>query len=504
VRTSAPSHPTSYPKGSGFWTTVFALVGVDLIGLGVVAGCLGMLAIGAGQAPQWIAFEQWIAFGFGLVAACFLPMAYAAAGLYQVVDRHPAEELRRLATITLLTGASATIVAAAWVPAYAVTMAFATGLAAVIVPAARVLGRILLARTDWWGVPVVVLGDGAHSETVIATLQRWPELGLRPVAPCEEPYPLQGPDDVAPVADLSSSADGLTSRDVFSSLGVLHPIEPEQAPLLARRYHIPYAVLAMPTLSEHERARLITHIGKFFRRLYVVSNGLNPAALWTARSASQGIMGISVKHVQLSTGARAIKRVFDVAASLLGLIAAIPLIATIAALIKLDSKGPVFFRQERMGINGRCFTVLKFRTMHVDAEAKLQSLLDDDPERRVQYEQYHKLDDDPRVTRMGKWLRRFSLDELPQLWNVLRGDMSLVGPRAYMPGELPKMNGLSRSVLQCPPGLTGLWQVSGRNNLDFSTRVDLDVHYMQNWTVWLDLYILLRTIPVVLTGEGAK
>jgi lipopolysaccharide/colanic/teichoic acid biosynthesis glycosyltransferase len=181
-----------------------------------------------------------------------------------------------------------------------------------------------------------------------------------------------------------------------------------------------------------------------------------------------------------------------------------PLIAAIAALIKLDAPGPVFFRQERMGLGGRCFEVLKFRTMHTDAEAKLQAILDADPERRAQYEQYHKLDDDPRVTRIGAWLRRFSLDELPQLWNVLWGDMSLVGPRAYMPGELPKMNGLSRPVLQCPPGLTGLWQVSGRNNLDFSTRVDLDVHYMQNWTVWLDIYIALRTLPVVLTGEGAK
>jgi Undecaprenyl-phosphate galactose phosphotransferase WbaP len=282
----------------------------------------------------------------------------------------------------------------------------------------------------------------------------------------------------------------------------LHAIRPEQAPLLARAYNVPYAIMAMPDLSYAERAQMIGHIGKFFRRLYVVPERAG-AALWTAQS-SQGLMGVAVKHVYWSRAARRIKRFADVCGAALGLLVTAPLIAAIAALIKLDAPGPVFFRQERMGLGGRCFEVLKFRTMHTDAEAKLQAILDADPERRAQYEQYHKLDDDPRVTRIGAWLRRFSLDELPQLWNVLWGDMSLVGPRAYMPGELPKMNGLSRPVLQCPPGLTGLWQVSGRNNLDFSTRVDLDVHYMQNWTVWLDIYIALRTLPVVLTGEGAK
>jgi lipopolysaccharide/colanic/teichoic acid biosynthesis glycosyltransferase len=188
----------------------------------------------------------------------------------------------------------------------------------------------------------------------------------------------------------------------------------------------------------------------------------------------------------------------------MGMVLLAPLFSAIAALISVDSPGPVFFKQRRMGLDGRCFTVFKFRTMYTDAEAKLQEILDGDPGLKAEYDRYHKLEDDPRVTRVGKWLRRLSLDELPQLWNVLRGDMSLVGPRAYMPSELPRMNGLSRTVLQCPPGLTGLWQVSGRNNLDFSTRVDLDVHYMQHWTLWLDIYILIRTIPVVVTGDGAK
>ncbi|MFB6230707.1 MAG: sugar transferase [Salinibacter sp.] len=130
-------------------------------------------------------------------------------------------------------------------------------------------------------------------------------------------------------------------------------------------------------------------------------------------------------------------------------------------------------------------------------------MLHADPHRRKRYEQYHKLDDDPRVTDVGQFLRRYSLDELPQLLNVIRGEMSLVGPRAYLPSELSEMDGLETVILQTPPGVTGLWQVSGRNQLTFGERTALDVHYVQNWSLWLDLYLLVRTIPTVLTGEGA-
>jgi lipopolysaccharide/colanic/teichoic acid biosynthesis glycosyltransferase len=156
-----------------------------------------------------------------------------------------------------------------------------------------------------------------------------------------------------------------------------------------------------------------------------------------------------------------------------------------------------------MGADGQIFTLLKFRSMYSDADERLEEVLASDPERREEYETYHKLEDDPRVTPVGDMLREYSLDELPQLINVVRGDMSLIGPRAYMPSELPKMKGLEKVILQTPPGVTGLWQVSGRNELSFDERVDLDVHYVQNWSMWLDLYLLVRTLPTVVTGEGA-
>jgi len=466
---------------------VLGLIVVDLVGISAASGGLGVLIPLAGQTPQWITYE------IGIATAFLLPLAYAIAGLYQAVGMHPAEELRRMATITLLVGAAASGGALLWAPYPALFFAIMAGFATIIVPAVRVLGRILLARTEWWGVPVLVLGTGEHGDDVIETLRRWPELGLRPLV-------------LSHAVEYAEGAGGAGKRERTeeSIESKPHPVSLEEAPLLAKRARVRYAIMAMPALSHAERARTIAHVGKFFRRIYVVPTESSGAALWTTRSSTQSLMGAAVKHVYWSRSARWIKRIADVFGATLGLILAAPLIAVISALIKYDAPGSVFFRQERMGLNGRCFDVLKFRTMHTDAEAKLQAILEADPEQRAQYERYHKLDEDPRVTRIGAWLRRYSLDELPQLWNVLRGDMSLVGPRAYMPSELPKMKGLSRPVLQCPPGLTGLWQVSGRNNLDFDTRVDLDVHYMQNWTVWLDVYIALRTLPVVLSGEGAK
>jgi lipopolysaccharide/colanic/teichoic acid biosynthesis glycosyltransferase len=226
-------------------------------------------------------------------------------------------------------------------------------------------------------------------------------------------------------------------------------------------------------------------------------------ALWTVLPAPEGLLGYSVG----GSGGRAyaiVKRAVDIIGATLALVVLAPMFAAIATLIRRDSAGPVFFRQLRMGAGGRCFHVFKFRTMHVDAERTLAQLLGGDPDREQEYRAFHKLVDDPRVTRVGSWLRRFSLDELPQLFNVLRGEMSLVGPRAYIPREIRDMEGLERVVLRVRPGLTGLWQVSGRNALSFTARVEVDVHYVQNASPWLDTYILARTIPVALMGEGAS
>jgi len=157
-----------------------------------------------------------------------------------------------------------------------------------------------------------------------------------------------------------------------------------------------------------------------------------------------------------------------------------------------------------MGRDGKLFSCLKFRTMVLDAEAVLQRMLEEDGRLREEYLRYHKLRHDPRITRVGRFLRKTSLDELPQVWNVLRGEMSLVGPRPYLPRESLDIGVIQSEILRVPPGITGLWQVNGRNQTSFSERVQLDAYYVRNWSVWLDLVLLARTARTVILGRGAR
>jgi exopolysaccharide biosynthesis polyprenyl glycosylphosphotransferase len=194
------------------------------------------------------------------------------------------------------------------------------------------------------------------------------------------------------------------------------------------------------------------------------------------------------------------KRLLDVALSLLTLGVGLPLVLLIAAAIKVTSGGSVLFRQTRCGLNGRRFTLYKFRTMVHDAEDRREALMHLNEMRGPTF----KLSHDPRVTRLGRLLRKFSLDELPQLWNVLRGDMSLVGPRPPIPEEVAQYKRWQRRRLSMKPGLTCLWQISGRNNLDFDRWMELDLQYIDSWSPMLDFKILLKTIPAVLSGRGAS
>jgi len=205
----------------------------------------------------------------------------------------------------------------------------------------------------------------------------------------------------------------------------------------------------------------------------------------------------------LGVGPRRIKRIFDlVFAALLALAAALPALLIALAII-LDSRGPVFFGHTRVGRGRRSFRLWKFRSMSDDAHARLAEYLAANPGRAREWARTHKLRADPRVTRVGRFLRKTSLDELPQLWNVLWGDMSLIGPRPIVSQEASKYGVGFALYSQVLPGLTGLWQVSGRNDMHYGRRVDLDCQYIRNWTVALDLKILLRTAGVVARGRGA-
>jgi exopolysaccharide biosynthesis polyprenyl glycosylphosphotransferase len=213
-----------------------------------------------------------------------------------------------------------------------------------------------------------------------------------------------------------------------------------------------------------------------------------------------GIPILTLATVQQSVLLAVVKRLMDIFLGLLMIGLALPIMALVALLIKMTEGGRVLYRQTRCGLNGRRFTLYKFRTMIEDAEAKQQDLLHlnemDGP--------VFKMSSDPRVTWVGRFLRRFSLDELPQFWNVLRGDMSLVGPRPPIPDEVARYQRWQRRRLSMKPGLTCLWQISGRNQLDFERWMQLDLEYIDTWSPWLDLKILLKTVPAVLSGRGAS
>jgi exopolysaccharide biosynthesis polyprenyl glycosylphosphotransferase len=212
-----------------------------------------------------------------------------------------------------------------------------------------------------------------------------------------------------------------------------------------------------------------------------------------------GVPVIGLKAASIKGANLLVKRAMDVAIGCAMLLVAAPIMALVALAIKLDSPGPVIFRQRRVGARGQEFVVFKFRSMRAGADEEKEQLLEFNEMQGPLF----KMRADPRTTRLGRFLRRSSLDELPQLFNVLRGDMSMVGPRPHTAAEVAQYQNWQRQVLETPPGMTGLAQVSGRSQLSFDEQCLLDIYYIENWSPALDVKILLRTVPKALSGEGA-
>jgi lipopolysaccharide/colanic/teichoic acid biosynthesis glycosyltransferase len=208
---------------------------------------------------------------------------------------------------------------------------------------------------------------------------------------------------------------------------------------------------------------------------------------------------VGVNKVRLTGLDQTLKLLLDYAITIPGLILILPILLILAVAVKLDSPGPILHRRRVMGVNGSQFSAFKFRTMHVNGD----EILARRPDLRAELALTHKLKDDPRITRIGRLLRRTSLDELPQLFNVVRREMSLVGPRMIAPDEMAQYDQWGINLLTVKPGITGLWQVSGRSNITYQQRVQLDMYYIRNWSIWQDLQLLWQTVPAVLKGTGA-
>lgn len=280
----------------------------------------------------------------------------------------------------------------------------------------------------------------------------------------------------------------------FKYLGTIKDI-----PQIVRQYRVDQIVIALPAASHDQMLKIIDLCEKERVQFRVVPDLYQMRLNRVDVETVNGIPLIAVSQVQIKGWNLLVKRVVDVTVAICVLTVFSPLLALIALSIKLDSPGPVLFRQTRIGKGGSRFTCYKFRSMRKDAEEQLPQLMALNEASGPIF----KIREDPRMTRVGKFLRRTSLDELPQLINVLKGEMSLVGPRPPIPHEVAKYEDWHMRRLEASPGMTGLWQVSGRSEIPFDEMVMLDIYYIENWSLAMDLKILLRTIPAVLNCGGA-
>lgn len=350
-----------------------------------------------------------------------------------------------------------------------------------LLPAARYLVRLLMIRLGLWGPPAVILGAAKTARLAVGGLLEQRPPALRPVA----------------VFDDDPSKRG----ELIDQIPVVGPLAAASA--WAKTRGIRTAIVAMPGVPGERLIPMIERYADSFQRILVIPDLFGLSAAEADVRDLQGSLALEIRKNLLYRRNRIAKRIIDLCLLLAAAVLVLPVVALVGLAILAESGRPIFFGHQRVGRHGRPFTAWKFRTMVQEADRVLRVALAGDPALDREWESAQKLKRDPRLTRVGGILRRLSLDELPQLWNVLRGEMSLVGPRPIVAEEVPRYGERISQYYQVLPGLTGLWQVSGRSDLRYEDRVWLDMHYVRNWSVWLDLVILVRTVWVVIAGVGA-
>lgn len=478
---AATVQPAVEIRGGGVRSMVLRLLllaGSDLGSL-FLAGALAYLAWARpvrGQSAE-------LYLGLVPLLGLFL-LGYAQAGLYPGFGLGPVEILRRSSLVTATGFLALAAVSFAFKLPYLfsrVTFALAFLLALLLVPLVRALVVSLAGRLRWWPQPVVLVGPAEEARRTLDALAGSAAMGYRPVgrlAPEPEPVP--------------EGSDGGAGLPLLGGL--------ERSAELSRR-GVKVALLT-GGLSE---GRLLDRLQTSFERVVLLRGyGELPVEGLQVRNLG-GVLGIEVTNNLLRLHNRALKRAMDLVLGSLSLLATLPLLLAAVAAVKLTSRGPAFFTQERAGLGGRTLRMPKIRTMYADAEARLERHLADDESLARQWREHMKLERDPRVLPgVGRLLRRFSLDELPQLWSVLTGDMSLVGPRPFPRYHLERFSPEFQELRQrVRPGLTGLWQVTARSEGSLEDQEALDTYYIRNGSLWLDLYVLGRTLATVVSGRGA-
>ena len=472
---SAAPRPLPWRSSAAAVSTA-ALIASDVVAF-AMAAAVATLARFVLRGPMPLSPGVWIGGGVLWLALRAHSRLYPGFGLA------PPEELRRSTVTTFVAalGQAATLFALKEVGA---SRFLTLGTWLLLAPLAWLFRRATthaLLRLRLFGYPAIVAGSGREALAVRA-LRANPDRGLVPVAIFDD-NPTRHGTYVEGVPVLGSLSDALDWR--FA-------------------YPVRHAVLAVSDAGERFAA-LAQTIARRYPTLEVLPELAGIANLCVHARPLGAYIALEVEHARFNARKRRLKRAFDFVLGVPLFVASLPIIAFAALLVKLFSPGPAFFWQPREGLDGRRIRVWKIRTMVPDAEGRLAHHLSTDATARTHWEQFLKLRRDPRVIpKVGALLRRSSIDELPQLWNVVAGQMSLVGPRPFPDYHLERFPAAFRELRrQVPPGITGLWQITHRSDGDLGLQESSDSYYIQNWSIWLDIWILLRTVAVVVSAKGA-
>src|SRR5574344_752308 len=452
---------------------------VSGVALMVVDAVVVMLCIGAGFFIINAINQSWINFRSFVTYSIYLPVilvVFYAANLYPGIMIAPEEEVKRfcICSFFCFMGIAVSIqveTSDRW--PISAALAIAVPFATILLPVGRELAKRLFARRSWWGVPVVVYSKDGNAKPIVSRLLRRPDFGYHPAL---------------------IITDSKNHEDNFEGV----PILTESAELFSiiKKLNIKVAIICDYDTN-------IDAIMSYYRYTIIVPKQQIGNTMSLHMRDFGGIMGFSSTNNLTKKGNLAAKRFLDLLLIFISLPIVLPLVLIISIAIKCSSPGPVFYGHMRVGKNGEPLKTWKFRSMVVDADKQLEHILATDPVRAAEWEKDRKFTDDPRVTKIGKFLRKTSLDEIPQLWNIFLGEMSFVGPRPVTQPELSKYGKYSNFVLSVKPGLSGLWQISGRSDTGYEERITLDTYYIQNWSIWLDIWIVIKTIWVVIKGKGA-
>ena len=356
-------------------------------------------------------------------------------------------------------------------------------LSLMLFPLFRLISRKLLFKINFLRKKVLIIGTNELAKLIAQEIKRNWTLGY----------------EVLGFLSKKRSGPGKKTESDIKTIGEIDQVEQ-----LSKKLGVRDLIISLPGISQKSLLELVEKCEQVADTIRIVPDIGNLFTMGIEIENWGDVLSLSMARNLVKPWNIFIKKSFEFITTLFLLIFFLPILLIIALAIKIDSRGSVFFVQERLGWRDKTFNFFKFRSMYVDGDLRLNKYLKENLQAKDEWKKYLKIKkNDPRVTRVGKFIRKYSLDELPQLINILKGNMSLVGPRPYMPREIEKIGKSHEIISRVKPGITGLWQVRGRNILPFKKRLLLDEYYIRNWSLWLDIVILFKTMKVLITREGA-